>query len=219
MTAEASLTPTDLRLLAALERTRNLVHASHQLGIDRDRAVYRLRRLDRLYGPVTTSERGGTGGGATWLTARGRRLLDRAEGIRPGANLWAGTYRRWPSPQLVLENGARLDVAFRARDGEPVSVEVDAEAIVVAPRPVRLSARNALRATVEAIRRRTPGTVELTARWNGLPVRVRLTAGSIDRLGLAVGRAAYLYVKATSLRRRPRGAGGARPRRRGPLRS
>jgi len=219
MTTEASLTPTDLRLLVALERTRNLVHASRELGIDRDRAVYRLRRLDRLYGPVTTSERGGPGGGATRLNARGRRLLERAEGIRPGANCWAGTYRRWPTRQVVLENGARLDVTFPARDGEPVSFEVDAEAIVVAPRPVRLSARNALRTTVEAIRRRGRGTVELIARWDGQTVHVRLTAASIDRLGLAVGRAAYLYVKATSLRRLPWVPGGARPRRPGPLRS
>jgi molybdate transport repressor ModE-like protein len=206
MTAEASLTATDLRLLGALRRTRNLVHACREVGIARDRAVYRLRRLDRLYGPVTGAARGGARGGGTWLTARGRRLLARAQGAHARANRWTGTYRRRPSPHVELDPSGRLDVAFRWRDGGTVAVEVDPEAIVVAPRAVPLSARNALRAVVEAIRRRPDGTVELTALWNDRAVRVALTEGSIGRLGLAVGRPAVLYVKATSLRRLAAGA-------------
>jgi molybdate transport repressor ModE-like protein/molybdopterin-binding protein len=209
MTGEASLTAIDVRLLAALQRTRNLVHACREVGIDRDRAVYRLRRLDRLYGSVTGAARGGAHGGGTWLTARGRRLLARAQGTHARANRWTGTYHRGPYPRVELDPSSQLDVAFRWRDGGTVAVEVDPEAIVVAPRAVPLSARNALRAVVEAIRRRADGTVELTARWNGRQVRVALTEGSVGRLGLAVGRPAYLYVKATSLRRLAAEAAGA----------
>jgi len=209
MTGEASLTATDVRLLAALQRTRNLVHACRQVGIARDRAVYRLRRLDRLYGSVTGAARGGAHGGGTWLTARGRRLLARAQGAHAHANRWTGTYRGGPSPRVELDPDSRLDVAFRWRDGGTVVVEVDPESIVVAAHAVPLSARNALRAVVQAIRRRPDGTVELTARWNGRPVRVTLTEGSVGRLGLAVGRPAFLYVKATSLRRLAAGSAAA----------
>lgn len=201
MKPEASLTPIDVRLLEALDRTRNVVHASRALGIGRDRAVYRLRRLSRLYGPVTTGERGGTGGGGTRLTPTGQRLLARSRGSRPGANRWTGTYRRGPPPRVEVAPGRSIEVAFRAVDRAPVTVEVDPEAFVVATHPVTLSARNVLLVTVGSVRPRTDGTVVLTASWFGRAVRVALTVGSVARLGLRAGRPAYLYAKATAVRR------------------
>jgi molybdate transport system regulatory protein len=203
VTAEASLTPTDVRLLGELERTGNLVRASRALGIGRDRAVYRLQRLARMYGVVTSAERGGSRGGGTRLTPLGRRLLARARGDRLGANRWTGRYRRGPPRCVEVAPGYRLEVAFRAAEGSRVTVEADADALILARRPAELSARNALFAVVERVRRRSDGTATVTARWGAAVVRAELTVGSLRRLRLAVGRPVILYAKAVSLRRVP----------------
>jgi molybdopterin-binding protein/molybdate transport repressor ModE-like protein len=209
VTAERWLTPVDVRLLGELERDANLVHAARAIGVGRDRAVYRLERLARLFGgAVALGRHGGTTPGATRLTPLGRRLLQRATGGRPGANRWSGIYRRAPSPRVVLGPNLELEVAFRAKEGDRVTVEVDPEAFVAARRPVDLSARNALRATVERVQRHRDGTALLRIRWGGLPVRVALTSGSVDRLQLTPGARTLLYLKAVAVRRVPRRGSG-----------
>ncbi len=202
MSAEPWLAPVDVRLLRELAREPNVVRASRALGIGRDRAVYRLRRLATLYGgPVAVGHRGGTTPGATRLTALGRRLLGRAEGLHPGSHQWTGTYSSHPSPRIVLGPEASLEVAFRAREGAHVTVEVGPEAFVVARHRVVLSARNALSATVHRVHPRPDRTALLEAVWQGRTVRVAITTGSIERLGLVPGARVYLYVKATAIRR------------------
>jgi molybdate transport repressor ModE-like protein len=203
VTPEASLTPTDVRLLGELERTGNVVRASRALGIDRDRAVYRLRRLARLYGAVTAAARGGARGGGTHLTPLGRRLLARARGDRPGANRWSGRYRRGPPPTVEVAPGFRLEVTFHAAEGARVTVEADPDGLILARRPAELSARNALFAVVETVRRRADGTAVVVARWGADRVRAELTVGSLRRLRIAAGRPVIFYAKAVSLRRVP----------------
>jgi molybdate transport repressor ModE-like protein len=204
VSAERWLAPVDVRLLGELAHEPNLVHAARTLGVGRDRAVYRLKRLERLFGrPVAVGQRGGPNPGATHLTPLGRRLLRAATGIHPGANLWTGTYRAGPPPTVVFGPGALLEVSFHARDGNPVTVEVDPEGFVVARRPVTLSARNVLRIVVERVRVHPDDTATLVARWGDRPVRVALTLGSVRRLGLTPGTRAYLYAKAVAVRRAP----------------
>ncbi len=201
MTAEGWLAPVDVRLLRELAREPNVVRASRALGITRDRAVYRLRRLSALYGgPVSRGHRGRTGPGSTELTPLGRRLLRRASGLRPGSNRWTGTFTAHPSPLVVVGPRASLEVAFWRREGASVTVEIDPEAFVVAPHRVRLSARNALAVRIERITSHPDDTALLHARWQGRPVRVALTIGSVARLGLKVGGRAYLYAKAVAVR-------------------
>ncbi|MCI4352078.1 MAG: TOBE domain-containing protein [Thermoplasmata archaeon] len=204
MTAERWVTPLDRRLLDRLSTEPNLVRAARELGIGRDRAVYRLVRLRRLYGgPVARSRKGGTTAGRTELTPLGRQLLYRSFGSPARTNRWRGTYQRLPGPRVVFTEGTELEVAFRHRDGQAVTVEVDPEAIVVGRRRAELSTRNVLPATVIAVRGSRGGTAELTAHWGDRPVRVALTAGSVDRLGLRPGRRAYLFLKAVAVRRSP----------------
>jgi len=204
MTAERWLTPLDLRLLGRLATERNLVRTARELGIGRDRAVYRLARLHRLFGgPVTRSRKGGATPGRTELTPLGRRLLRRSSGAASRTNRWRGTYRSLPSPRVLLGEGNALEVSFRYRDDRPVTVEVDPQAFVVGRRPAELSARNVLRATVTRVRRERSGTAELTARWGNRSVRVALTAGSVDRLRLRPGTRAYLFLKAVAVHRSP----------------
>lgn len=202
MTAERWVTPLDLRLLDRLSTEPNLVRAARELGIGRDRALYRLVRLRRLYGgPVARGRKGGATPGRTELTPLGRQLLRRSWGIGGRTNRWTGIYHRLPGPRVDLAGGGRLEVSFRHREGEVVTVEVDPQAIVVGRRRAELSTRNVLPATVTAVRRNRAGTAELTAQWGDRAVRVALTTSSVQRLGLRPGRRAYLFLKAVAVRR------------------
>jgi molybdopterin-binding protein/molybdate transport repressor ModE-like protein len=215
MSADRWLTPTDVRLLGSLARTPNLVRAARAIGIERDRAVYRLQRLTRLYGrAVAVGRRGGATPGATRLTALGRRLLERAGGPSTSAQRWVGSYHLGPPPRVVVGPGRELVVSFHATDGQRVTVDVDPAAFVVARRRVELSARNVLRVRVVRAVPRPGGTAELEADWAGTPVRVALTWASVERLRLTPGAWVYLYVKAVALRRGSRSS--ARPTRGSP---
>ncbi len=202
MIAERWLAPIDVRLLGALEREPNLVRAARTLAIGRDRAVYRLRRLARLFGgPVAVGRRGGATPGVTRLTPLGLRLLRRARGGRLGSNRWTGTYSKLPSPRVTVEGGGILEVAFPGREGRRVEVEVDPEAFVVARARVALSARNALSVVIAGLQCRPGGTAVVRARWHNRSVRVALTTGSVARLGLRPGARVFLYAKAVAVRR------------------
>jgi molybdate transport system regulatory protein len=209
-----TVTATDVALLAALGEDRSVVAASRRVGISRDRAVYRIARLERAFGgPVVASVRGGRGHGASQLTELGDRVV--REGFdavelrdgRPVAaptppNRLEGTYRSAPEPSVDLGQGVQLRVVFPAADGEPVALLLDPEAIVVARRRFLTSARNVLSATIEAIGS-GPGAIgrTLTVRVAGRPVRVAVTAETVRQLGLRRGGKVLLYVKATGLRR------------------
>jgi molybdate transport repressor ModE-like protein/molybdopterin-binding protein len=210
------VTDTDVALLRTLARERSVVAASRRVGISRDRATYRLGRLERAFGgPVVTSVRGGRGHGGTRLTALGDRivregfasveLLD-AQPVAPPSrsNLLRGVYHRRPAPEIALVGGIRLRVAFSAEEGEPVAVVLDPEAILVARGRFPSSARNVVRATVEEIRAggdREPLGETLVARVGGLRLRVAITDEPVHQLRLAPGARVWLYVKATALRR------------------
>ncbi len=196
------VTPLDRRLLGRLAKEPNAASAARALGVGRDRVVYRLARLGRLYGaPVVEAVRGGPGYGGSRLTRLGRSLLRAGSGLPPAANRWSGVYRGGPSPRVALSPSGELAVAFRAPDGARVDVGVDPEAFVVGRRKVSLSARNVLEGTVEGVRTKGDGTSVLRVLWARRPVRVALTEGSVRRLRLAVGARVYLYVKAVAVRR------------------
>jgi molybdate transport system regulatory protein len=215
----STVTSTDVALLRSIARTRSLVGASRQVGISRDRAIYRVERLERAFGgPVVAGVRGGTGHGGSTLTALGDRIVHSgfdslellgAHPITPlaPANRLRGVYRRTPSPTVAVGGSLRLRVAFAAEDGESVSMLLDPEAVLVARHRFPSSARNVLRGTVEGVHR-VRGELErlLVVRCRGARVRVALTEEPVRQLGLRPGATVWLYVKATALRRV-----GARP--------
>jgi len=214
MSRPRAVTDTDVALLRALGRERSVVAASRQVGMTRDRATYRLARLAGAFGgPVVASVRGGRAHGETRLTPLGDRvvrggfdsveLLD-AQPVAPSTlpNHFQGVYRTTPTPTVTLGGNLRLRVAFPAEEGEPVTVLVDPEAVLVARGQFPSSARNVLRATVERIERRADGFgVTVTARSGPLRWRVAVTEEPVRQLRLAPGVAIWLYVKATAVRR------------------
>jgi len=207
------VTDTDVALLRALGQEPSVVAASRRIGISRDSAVYRLRRLERAFGgPVVVSVRGGRGHGTTRLTELGDRIvrhgfdaleLLEAHPLAPlsSPNLLRGTYRRTPGPEVVVSRKLRLRVAFEADEGESVSVLLDPEAILVARRRFPTSARNVLPGIVEAVRSDGSQEVTLVVRSGSARLRVALTAEPVRQLRLKPGVRVVLYVKATALRR------------------
>jgi len=207
------VTDTDVALLRSLAQAGSVVAASRRVGISRDRATYRIARLEEAFGgPVVASVRGGRGHGTTSLTPLGDRivrqgfdsveLLD-ARPVAPpsSSNLLRGVYHRSPSPEVTLPGGLRLRVAFPAEEGDEVTVLLDPEAILVARGRFPTSARNVLRATVETVRRGTEASgPTVRVRVGALRLRVAITDEPVRQLHLAPGRRVWLYVKATALR-------------------
>ncbi len=218
------VTDTDVALLRSIGRSHSVVAASRELGISRDRAVYRLGRLARAFGgPVVQGARGGRAHGGTALTPLGDRVLrggfDAVElldarslvgGARP--NVLRGVYRAGPPPEVAVAPGLRLRVAFSAADGEPLRLVLDPEAIVVARRRFPSSARNVIAGTVERVERDPSGLgLTLRVRVAGSTLRVALTEEPVRQLGLRPGVRVLLYVKATALRRVSDAPGAAAP--------
>ncbi len=215
MTARPSaVTATDVALLRALERERSVVDASRRVGITRDRATYRLARLERAFGgPVVQSERGGRGHGGTSLTSLGDRIVrqgfDSVELLesRPWAplsrpNLLHGVYRGRPAPAVAVGPGLSLRVAFVADEGASVSVLLDPESVLVARQRFASSARNVLPAVVDSVQRgRSPRGTTLVVRVGAYRLRIAVTEEPVRQLRLRPGAHVWLYVKATSLRR------------------
>lgn len=213
------VTSADVALLRTLARERSITNASVRVGMTRDRAVYRIRRLSTAFGgPVVRSTRGGTGHGFTVLTVLGDRiarggfesveLLD-ARPVPPfrPPNLLRGVYHRSPSPEVRVGSALRLRVAFDAEEGARVSLLLDPEAVVVARRRFPSSARNVLAGTVERFERHRGGLAwSLVVRCGATRLRVAITEEPVRQLGLKAGTPVWLYVKATALRR----VGGAR---------
>ncbi|MCI4343540.1 MAG: TOBE domain-containing protein [Thermoplasmata archaeon] len=221
------VTDTDVALLRSLAQERSVVAASRSVGISRDRAIYRLARLERAFGgPVVAAVRGGRAHGGTLLTALGDRIVrqgfDSVELLagRPVAplslsNRLEGVFHRAPGPEVELGPGLRLRVAFAAEEGEPVAVLVDPEAILVARGQFPSSARNVLPGIVAKVERsRGVAGRTLLIRSGRVTFRVAVTEEPIRQLHLTPGTRVWLYVKATAVRR----VSSARPTR-GSLRS
>jgi molybdate transport repressor ModE-like protein/molybdopterin-binding protein len=221
------VTDTDIALLRSLARERSVVAASRSVGISRDRATYRIERLRRAVGgAVVTSVRGGRGHGGTHLTALGDRIVregfdslelpDLGSTAAPSdSNRLRGVYHRRPFPEVAVRGGLRLRVSFAAIEGEPVTVRLGPESILVARGRFPSSARNVLRATVEGVRS-SAGSIArtLVVRVRGRRLRVGVTEESIRQLRLVPGARVWLYVKATAVRRA--GPAGAAPTRGSP---
>lgn len=93
---------------------------------------------------------------------------------------------------------ARRDLAIGSR----LRLRIQASDIMVSlTRPEGISALNVLPGTISGIGRREndAAAVEIAIDCNGTPILARLTAKSVDRLGLAPGRAVHAVIKSVAI--------------------
>lgn len=234
----ATVTATDVALLRYLAQEGSIVAACRRAGISRDRATYRLARLETAFGgPAVTSQKGGRDHGRSRLTALGDRIVrqgfDAVEllGARPvgpvsWSNLLRGVYHLGPPPTVTVGSRVAFRVAFRGVDGERVAFLLDPESVLIARRRFVSSARNVLAGSVESVHRGPTGSSgwSVGLRVGSVRLRAAVTEEPLRELGIRRGARLWLYIKATALRRvsdRPvRGPArsGTDPRRRRPRR-
>lgn len=200
MSREVELQRVDRALLAALAVSPSLAEASRRAGIRRDRAVYRIRRLERgLRRPVVRTRRGGQGHGRTVLTTFGLALARRGAAPKGRTNRFSGTYLSGPAPRIRLRGGRELAVAFRTQPGAAIEVTISPEAILIARKRFASSARNVLEARVAGRLRPEGGVPLLPLTAGGLRVRAGITPEAVRQLGLRRGRRVFVYLKATAV--------------------
>ncbi|MHB8352431.1 MAG: TOBE domain-containing protein [Thermoplasmata archaeon] len=210
---ENVLTPVDLRLLAGIDRERNVVRACREAKISRDRGVYRIRRLERILAEKVVRTRPGQGRrGTSELTPAGERLLRRGRGAYTlgksrsndplDASVFRGIWSRRGGPHVRLDEGGTFWVGFTASEGESVALAVDPEAVLVARRKIPTSARNAIAGRIREVRQVDAARHCLGIAVKGAPtISALVTPHSVHALKLAPGVLVYLYIKATALRR------------------
>jgi molybdopterin-binding protein/molybdate transport repressor ModE-like protein len=207
-TRERIVTPSDVALLAALSQRPNLVHACQQLGMTRDRGMYRLRRMEAAVGaPVVRTHRGGPRAGATELTVRGRALLRqgvapldrRGHPLGPRGIVLEGTWRGGPHPSVLLRGGLSLHVSFTAAPGGQVVLAIDPESILVARQAFPTSARNVVRGRITRITPEPPGRRILSVDARGDHLEAVVTQDAVRDLGLKRGSSVVLYIKAAAV--------------------
>lgn len=203
MSERPYLTPLDLKLLRQLARHPNLSVACRLAGIGRDQGQYRLRRLARLYGhPVASTRRGGGGVGGTRLNRWGLRLLEQDPRTRrrgPESRL-TGVFHRGPPPTLRTLRGLSLAVGFLRAEGERVRVEVDPEAILLAPLRFPSSARNVLVGVLTRLHAQGSLRRIVSVRVGRETLNAAVTPAAVSELRLRPGRRIYLYLKATAVK-------------------
>lgn len=200
MPDEVELQTVDRLLLSTLASSTSLVEASRRCGIRRDRAVYRVRRLERGFGRrIVRARRGGLGHGRSELTPFGRSLL--REGPRgPPTNRLEGIYDGDSPPRVHVLGGPELTVAFRAKPAQRLAVTISPEALLLARGRFRSSARNVIAGTVVGRLRMRGGTPLLPLECGGVRLHAAVTPESVRRLGLVPGRRVFVYLKATAVR-------------------
>lgn len=102
---------------------------------------------------------------------------------------------------IRLDGGAAILVPGAAvSPGETVRMRIPARDVMVATvRPEGLSALNILEGTVEGIEPDREGMASIRIACGGDSIRARITALSVERLGLAPGRAVHAVIKTVAL--------------------
>lgn len=203
----------DAALLRAIDDAGSLNAAAETLGRSYSRAHKRLARLEEAFGSLVASRRGGTGGGGSALTDRGRALLVRFERLRSGLSGVAEVEETVLPGEVIERTGEIATVetaAGRLRalvppDGTAVFVTIRADTVTLqeagaAPPAAETSARNRFRGTVRDVER---GESVVTVRADvgaDRPLVALITARSSDMLDLRPGATVVASFKTTATR-------------------
>ena len=109
--------------------------------------------------------------------------------------------------RLSIDGGELRLPGIEAETGKSLRIRILAQDVLVSrERPIGLSSRNILPATVEAVHRGDGPGVALSLRLGRNRLLARITADAMDELGLAPGASCYAILKATAVARADIGA-------------
>lgn len=211
----------DAALLRAVDQSGSLHAAASVLERSYSRAHARLVDLEEAFGTLVSSRRGGSGGGGTELTERGRSLLlqfDRFTAVLNGVagteeTAFEGTVTDRTGDLATVETTAGILRAVVPTDVNEISVAIRADAVTLhdpddSPSPQATSARNRLTGTVTSVSG-GPGTVSVRVHVGARhALWATVTSDSAERLALAPGREVVAAFKATATRGVPRETSG-----------
>ena len=207
----------DAELLGAIDAAGSLNAAAERLGRSFAHAQRRIVELEDAFGPLVERRRGGSGGGRSELTDGARELLARFErlqaeftGVAEAAQtVLSGRVVEREGELATVETDAGLVRALVPPAADAVEVWIRADAVTITtpedtPEPAGTSARNRFSGTVSSVDRGTTVArvgVDIGAES---PVAALVTIESVEKLGLAPGRAVVVTWKATATRARSR---------------
>lgn len=210
---ETTVDSRDAALLRAVADHGSLNAAAEALGRSYSRAHARITDLEAALGPLVERERGGSGGGGSQLTDRGRELLARFDRLAAALDGTATTERLVLDGTVADREGelAVVDTpigrvrAIVLTDADRVQVSFRADAVTLhdpdaAPAADATSARNRFEGTVESVDRGQATASVAVDVGADTPLVVRVTTDSMERLGLVPGAFVVATVKATATR-------------------
>jgi molybdate transport system regulatory protein len=211
----------DATLLRTIDETGSLNTATDRLGRSYSRTHERIDALEAAFGPLVDTERGGSGGGGTELTARARTLLARFERLRTefsgvtavAETVYEGTVTDRDGEIATVQTAAGELAALAPPEAEAVQVTIRADTVTLhsqaeAPTSAGTSARNQFAGTVTAVDERESVVsvdVDIGAEQ---PLTALVTQGSAAELGLTAGESVTVSFKTTATRATPRQQSG-----------
>ena len=203
----------DATLLRAIDDAGSLNAAVETLGRSYSRAHKRLSRLEEAFGSLVVSQRGGTDGGGSALTDRGRALLARFERLRSGLSGVTEVAETVLPGEVIARTGEIATVetaagrlrALAPPDAPAVFVTIRADTVTLqdadaAPPAAETSARNRFHGTVRGVEHGesvVTVTVDIGA---DRPLVALITDRSSDMLDLEPGAAVVTSFKTTATR-------------------
>lgn len=207
----------DSTLLRAVDETGSLTEAASALGRSYSHAHRRVAALERAFGQLVESRRGGADGGGTVLTPRADRLLTRFDRLRTEFTGVAEVTETVFEGQVVDRTGSVVLVETAAGRLHAVATgEEDAVHVTVRADTVTLHRSDSERAVAEvSARNQLNGTVVGVAREDGLariridvgasrPLTALLTVESARQLSLAEDTGVVASFKTTATRVTPK---------------
>lgn len=211
----ATVTPRDVEMLRTIDRVGSMHRAAAELGRSYAHLQRRIVELEEATGPLTRRSKGGSGGGGTELAPEARHLIRQFERLRVELtgvttiteSVIRGTVVERDGELATVRTDAGEITARTPPDATDVEIAIRSDAVVLmtpgSPTQAHTSLRNQLSGTVSAVDRQASiATVDVSVA-DGVDLTAVVTAESLQRLGLAEGRAVVAAFKTTAARATP----------------
>jgi molybdate transport system regulatory protein len=164
-----------ITLLEKIDECGSITKASKAAGISYKTAWDSVNMMNNMADkPLVERMTGGKGGGGTYLTPEGKDVI-----------------RRF---RIIQEEHRKFLVNLSERVGDVDNLYKFLRRI-----SMKVSARNVFNGSVTDIKKGTVNTEVTLTLKGGTPITAIITNGSIDNLGLTVGKDAYAIIKASSI--------------------